>query len=101
MDFSNYGLQRLSQSFPQFKMGYIFLELFFFQNISQMMLQNIYNISVKKETAKISTMETTDFHIQIAQNLIFYISYSSSNVKMFLQITNLCYQHHLSVYINF
>ena len=79
----------------------IYFQSNFFQNTSQMMLQNIYSISVKKETAKISTMETTDFHIQIAQNLTFYISYQSSNVKMFLQITNLCYQHHLSVYINF
>ena len=45
MNFIKYGFDGISQSFLSFKMVYIFLE-YFFQNISQMMLPNIYSNSI-------------------------------------------------------
>ena len=51
MSLSKYGFDRLSQYFSQPKMVYIFLE-YFFQNSSQMMLPNIYSISVKTKQLK-------------------------------------------------
>ena len=56
MNFSKYDFDGLSRCFPQFKMAYIFLE-YFFQNIPQMMLPNIYSISVKNKTAKMKHNE--------------------------------------------
>ena len=52
MNFSKYGLDGLSQCFPQFKMVYVFLK-YFFQNISQIIIPNIYTISVKNKTTEI------------------------------------------------
>ena len=56
MNFSKYGFDRLSRCFPQIKMVYVFLE-YFFQNISQMMVPNIYSISVKNKTTKMKHNE--------------------------------------------
>ena len=51
MNFSKYGFDGLSSCSPQFKMVYIFLE-YFFQNISQIKLRNIYSISVRNKATK-------------------------------------------------
>ena len=76
--------------FSQFKMVYIFLK-YFFQNISQMTLPNVYSISVKNKTIEWNTMNKNDEHYEIAKKLIFCIPYQSFNVKMLLQITNVWY----------
>ena len=72
----------------------------FFHNISQMMLPNIYSISVKIKTTKMKH-NITNVHNQVAKKLIFCIPYQTFNVKMFFQITNVCYKQYRSVFTNF
>ena len=45
-----------SRCFRQFKMVYVFLK-YFFQNISQMTLPNVYSISVKNKTTEMKHNE--------------------------------------------
>ena len=48
-----------------------------------------------------NTMNKNNEYYQIAKKLIFCVSYQSFNVKMILQITNVWYQQHRSVFTNF
>ena len=45
-----------SRCFPQFKIVHIFLK-YFFQNISQMTLPNVYSISVENKTTEMNEMK--------------------------------------------
>ena len=99
MNFSKYGFDGLSQCFPQFKMVSIFLGYFFPEHLSIDASEYLQYLN-KKKTTKMKRMSTTDEHNQIAKKLIFYTPYQPFNVKMLLEITNMCYQQHRSIFTN-